>query len=155
MSFEELIEEGKESYARGTINKYLGEEYEKGHVNREGRRGKYFLSMKGKQWLFDFSSTTLENANNQWLETTIKLAQEGHARILTKKELEEEAKHWQDASKLPVEIDDEGLHSLGITEGQIMVIDIFKELDKKWKKEGIIIVNRVQGKKGFYKVERK
>ena len=100
ISFEELIEEGKDSYSRGTVNKYLGEVYEKGHVDRKGRRGKYFITLKGKKFLLDYSREGIEKANDQWLETIANLSQEGHARILTKKELEKMGEFWQDLSKI-------------------------------------------------------
>jgi hypothetical protein len=66
-------------------------------------------------------------------------------------------KNWQDLSKIskfPVALDDEGLHKLGIKEGQIKVLDMLKELDTKWRKEGLFIVNSVQGKNGFYIIKR-
>jgi len=157
MSFEELIKAGEASYSRGTINKYLSEEYEKSNINREGRRGKYFLTLKGKNFLLNYSHEKLETANLQWLETIANLSQEGHARILTKNELEKMGRFWQDLSrisKFPVELDDEGLLKLGITEGQIKVIDMLKKLDEKWKKEGLNVINRVQGKNGFYIIKR-
>ncbi len=150
MSFEELVEEGKDRYSRGTINKYLNEEYEKGNISREGRRGKYFIELKGKQLLLNYSNDELEKANIQWLETIANLSQEGHARILTKKEIEKMEPFWQDlskTSKFPVELDDKGLLKLGIAQIQI---DLIKKLQEKRKKEGLKIIDIVQVKNESY-----
>ena len=46
--FEALVEALKGKYSRGTINKYLGELFKDGLVTRQGRRGPYELTPKGK-----------------------------------------------------------------------------------------------------------
>jgi DNA-binding PadR family transcriptional regulator len=48
-NFEALVESLKDKYSRGTINKYLGELFKAGLVTRQGRRGPYELTPKGKK----------------------------------------------------------------------------------------------------------
>jgi predicted transcriptional regulator len=154
MSFEELIKAGEVNYSRGTINKYLGEEFEKGNVDRKGRRGKYFITSEGKKHLFEISTTNLEKANHQWMQIAVKLVQEGHGRILTNEELEKLKIQTYDLSKLVVEVDNEGLQNLGISKGQIMALEIVLQAAENLRKEGIKVANRVQGKNGFYYIGR-
>jgi predicted transcriptional regulator len=49
LGFEQMVTKLSSSYARGTISKYLTEVFDKGYVDRKGRRGKYFLTAKGKK----------------------------------------------------------------------------------------------------------
>ena len=60
MGFEELVEKGKDCYSRGTVNKYLNEEYVNGRINRVGRRGKYFLTSEGEKWLINNFNSALQ-----------------------------------------------------------------------------------------------
>jgi len=47
--FEAFVKSLKGKYSRGTINKYLGELFKDGLVTRQGRRGPYELTPKGKK----------------------------------------------------------------------------------------------------------
>lgn len=48
-SFEQIVSELSPKYSRGTINKYLNELYEMGEITRNGRRGPYILTPKGRE----------------------------------------------------------------------------------------------------------
>lgn len=49
LGFEQMVTKLSQSYARGTVSKYLTELFDKGFVDRKGRRGEYFLTAKGKK----------------------------------------------------------------------------------------------------------
>jgi hypothetical protein len=132
------------------VNKYLSELYDKGFVNRKGRRGKYSLTPRGKKEVVHRYGELSEKALNDYLSTIIQLTHEGHARILTKEEEGED--NFPIETGLPLEIDDEGLRQFGVTEGQVFALRIVQEAANKLKKQGINVRIQLKGTKGKFMI---
>jgi DNA-binding PadR family transcriptional regulator len=151
MSFEKLVSTLPNS--RGTINKYLSELHDKKFVSRRGRRGKYYLTPKGKKELVRRLGKSSEEAFNEYIRTIIQLAREGHVKILTKEE--ENKIDFPVTTELPLEVDIEGASRLGIQEGQIFALRILQESVKNLKKQGINTGILVEGKKHKFAIGTK
>jgi len=153
LSFEELV--NNIPHSRGTINKYLNELYEKGFVDRKGRRGKYHLTSKGKKEIMRQGEQKLQHdvesakeAYNEYMKNVIQLSQEGHAKILTKEEIEKIK--FPTPEGIPVELDKEGVNRLGINDAQFTAINLLQKVVKNLEKQGIKGAILVEEKKGKY-----
>jgi predicted transcriptional regulator len=148
LPFEEIV--SSLPYSRATINKYLSELYAKGWVNRIGRRGKYYLTPKGKKEVVRLLGESNEIAFSDYQKSIIQLAQEGHAKILTKDEISQD--NFLEDSGIPVKVDSEGLKKLGIQDAQAFAINIVQEAVRNLKKQGINAGITVDGEKGKYRI---
>jgi predicted transcriptional regulator len=140
LSFEELV--SSLPYSRGTVNKYLSELYTENLVERRGRRGKYFLSDRGKEETVRRFGESSEKAFNDYIKSVIQLTQEGHAKILTKDEISQINSFKE--SGVPIQVDNVGLKKLGIGEGQAFALNIVRQAAMNLNKRGIntgILIN--------------
>ena len=153
LTFEELVT--SIPHSRGTVNKYLNELYEKGFVDRKGRGGKYHLSSKGKKEIMRQGAKKLQQdvesakeAYNEYVKNVVQLSQEGHAKILTKEEINKIK--FPTLGEIPVELDKEGVNRLGINNAQIATINLLQKVVENLEKKGKKAVIMVDGKKGKY-----
>lgn len=145
-SFEELV--SSLPFSRGTINKYLSELFNEKLINRFGRRGKYFLTPRGKEEVVRRFGESNEKAFNDYMKSIIQLAQEGHAKILTNDEISRV--NFVKKSGIPIAVDKKGLKKLGVTEGQSFVLNIVQQAVANLKKQGINTGIVVKGEKGEF-----
>ena len=112
--FEELVIILKDNSSRGTVNKYLNELYDSGFITRKGRRGKYYLTAKGKVELKSRGKEKIQQhidsaqkSYDEYMRNIIQLSQEGHAKILTKEEISKIK--FPTPEGIPVELDKKGM----------------------------------------------
>ena len=93
--FEELVDILKDKYSRGTINKYLNELFSAKKITREGRRGPYLLTNKGKE-------EAEKEAQKRKINKKIDEADPGELEILKQKisELEKELNYYKIQAKI-------------------------------------------------------
>jgi predicted transcriptional regulator len=148
LSFEELV--SSLPFSRGTINKYLSELYDEKLVERKGRRGKYFLSEKGKEETVRRFGESSEKAFNDYLKTIVQLTQEGYAKILTNTEINKI--DFVGRPGVPIEVDNMGLKKLGVSPGQAFALDLVRQATMNLKKQGIKAGILVKGEKRHYSI---
>ena len=156
LSFEELVSILPQS--RGTVNKYLAELFNQDFVARKGRRGKYYLSSKGKKEIKHRSAEKLQRdidaaqkSYNEYMKNIIQLSQEGHAKILTKEEIKQT--DFISPEGIPVKLDKEGANRLGISEShRFFIKGLQKVVQNLEKKHGLKAKIMVEGKKGKFAI---
>lgn len=148
LSFEEIV--SSLSYSRGTINKYLSELYDEKLVERKGRRGKYYLSEKGKEETVRRFGESSEKAFNDYLKSIVQLTQEGHAKILTNNEISKI--DFMGSPGVPIKVDNVGLEKLGVSTGQAFALDIVRQATMNLGKQGIKAGILVEGEKRKYAI---
>jgi predicted transcriptional regulator len=148
LSFEEIL--STVDFSRGTVSKYLTELFNAEFITRKGRRGKYFLTEQGKKETIKRFGELNEQAFNNYMRTIVQIAQEGHAKILTKKQIEKINNPMLDIKKLPSTLDEEGMRRIGIKDSQIPVIKMLEEAVNNLAKNGYRAAISVKGEKDNY-----